>query len=83
MKISTGLSLDIPHGLLGQIMPRSGLATKHSIDIGGGVIDNDYRGDIQVIMINNQNKAFHINVGDKIAQLVFQVVRLPYQLNVL
>jgi dUTP pyrophosphatase len=54
-----------------RIAPRSGLSVKHSIDIGAGVVDSDYRGEIFVCFINNsENKDYPIQKGDKIAQMI-------------
>ena len=54
-----------------RVAPRSGLSVKHNIDIGAGVIDYDYRGEIFVCFINNDNeKIYNIKEGDKIAQLI-------------
>lgn len=74
--ISTGLTLEIPKGYEGQVRPRSGLALKHGISIvnAPGTIDSDYRGEVGVILINLGTKAFTINPGDRIAQLVISPV---------
>lgn len=74
--IPTGLHMEIPLGLEGQIRGRSGLALNHGITIANGIgtIDSDYRGDIGVILINLGTKPFTINRGDRIAQLVFSKV---------
>jgi dUTP pyrophosphatase len=69
---STGLSIEIPSGLYGRVAPRSGLAYKHGIDVLAGVIDEDYRGDIGVILINLGTETTAIFAGDKIAQLIFE-----------
>lgn len=71
--IPTGLYLSIPFGYEGQIRARSGLALKHGITLANGIgtIDSDYRGEIKVILINLGTEDFHINAGDRIAQLVF------------
>jgi dUTP pyrophosphatase len=54
-----------------RVAPRSGLSVKHNIDIGAGVIDYDYRGEIFICFINNDNtKDYNIKKGDKIAQLI-------------
>jgi dUTP pyrophosphatase len=54
-----------------RIAPRSGLSVNHSIDIGAGVVDSDYRGEIFVCFINNsENKDYQIQKGDKIAQMI-------------
>jgi dUTP pyrophosphatase len=70
--IPTGLTLAIPEGYEGQVRPRSGLALKHGISLANtpGTIDSDYRGPVQVIMINLGSKPFTVRRGDRIAQLV-------------
>ncbi len=68
----TGLSMSIPTGMYGRIAPRSGLAYKKGIDVMAGVIDEDYRGEIGVILINLGQEDFNIIVGDKIAQIIFE-----------
>lgn len=50
--ISTGIALQIPEGNYGRVAPRSGLAFKHYIDVGAGVIDSDYRGEVKVLLFN-------------------------------
>lgn len=71
--IPTGLYLAIPQGWEGQIRPRSGLALKHGITClnSPGTIDSDYRGQVQVILINHGQEPFVIQRGERIAQLVF------------
>ena len=68
----TGLSMEIPSGLYGRIAPRSGLAFKNGIDVLAGVIDEDYRGEIGVILINLGNEDKAISPNDKIAQIIFE-----------
>ena len=70
--IPTGLYMEIPEGYEGQVRPRSGLAVKSGITVlnSPGTIDADYRGQVCVILINLSDKAFVINNGDRIAQLV-------------
>lgn len=70
--ISTGLSVAVPEGYEIQIRPRSGLALKNSITVLNtpGTIDSDYRGIIQVILVNFGTKEFNINPGDRIAQMI-------------
>ena len=74
--IPTGLILEIPPGYEAQIRPRSGLAAKYGIGIlnSPGTIDADYRGEIQVILINHSSQAFTIEPGMRIAQMVFAQV---------
>ena len=71
--VGTGLYLEIPEGYEGQVRPRSGLALKHGVTIlnAPGTIDSDYRGELRVILINHGRDAFHIEPGDRIAQIVF------------
>ena len=57
--IDTGISISILNDYYGRIAPRSGLSVK-GIDIGAGVIDSDYRGEIKVLLINNTNVTFDI-----------------------
>ena len=70
--VPTGLYMEIPEGYEGQVRPRSGLALKSGITVlnSPGTIDADYRGQVCVILINLSDKAFVINSGDRIAQLV-------------
>ena len=70
--IPTGIALEIPLGFYGRIAPRSSLTIKHNIDIGAGVIDADYRGEIYACLINNSTKPFNIKPGEKIAQLLIE-----------
>ncbi len=70
--VSTGMRLEIPSGYEGQIRPRSGLAARHGITClnSPGTIDADYRGIVQVLLINHGAEPFTIQHGDRIAQLV-------------
>jgi dUTP pyrophosphatase len=75
--IPTGLAIEIPAGYEGQIRPRSGLAIKTGITVlnAPGTIDADYRGEVQVILINHsRNHAYIVQPGDRIAQLVIAPV---------
>ena len=72
--IPTGLSIYIADpSLAAVILPRSGLGHKHGIVLGNlvGLIDSDYQGPLMVSMWNRGEEAFHVAVGDRIAQLVF------------
>ncbi|XP_028111384.1 deoxyuridine 5'-triphosphate nucleotidohydrolase-like [Camellia sinensis] len=75
--ISTGLAMEIPCGMYGRIAPRSGLALLHGIDVGAGVIDPDYRGEIKVLLFNHNQEEFEVRAGDRIAQIIFEKVSLP------
>merc|ERR1712098_464591 len=51
--VRTDIQIEVPNGTYGRIAPRSGLAWKHHIDIGAGVVDEDYRGNVGVVMFNH------------------------------
>ena len=68
----TGLSFEIPEGMYGRIAPRSGLAFKRGIDVLAGVIDEDYRGEVGVILINLGRNPETFVAKDKIAQIIFE-----------
>jgi dUTP pyrophosphatase len=70
--VPTGLAIALPRGHEGQVRPRSGLALKHGISMPNtpGTIDEDYRGEVKVILINLGREPFVIQSGDRIAQLV-------------
>lgn len=72
VKINTGVCMEIPNGFVGLIWPRSKIATRYSIDVLAGVIDSDYRGEIQIAIINLGDKPFEVRTGDKIAQMIIQ-----------
>ena len=77
MLVKTGLSMSMPTGCYGRIAPRSGLALKKFIDVGAGVVDEGYRGELGVILFNFGDEDFEINMGDKIAQLIFEKIKTP------
>jgi deoxyuridine 5'-triphosphate nucleotidohydrolase len=74
--IPTGIAIALPTGFELQIRPRSGLALKHGITLPNtpGTIDEDYRGEIQVIMLNASDEAFTVTRGMRIAQAVLAPV---------
>jgi dUTP pyrophosphatase len=74
--VSTGLAVEIPDGFEGQIRPRSGLAAKKGVTVLNtpGTIDADYRGEIKIVLINLGNEVFHVEKGDRVAQLVIAPV---------
>lgn len=77
--IPTGVCVEIPHGYVGLVCARSGLAARHGIGIvnGMGIIDAGYRGEIMMLPINNGSRPFVIEEGDRIAQLLIVPVALP------
>lgn len=66
----TGIACAIPAGYVGIIKPRSGLALKHQIDTKAGVIDSNYRGELVVILRNDNFREYSFKAGDRIAQLI-------------
>jgi len=67
----------IPEGFYGRIAPRSGLAVKKSINVGAGVIDPDYRGEVRVLLFNLGDADFVVEAGDRIAQLILEQCATP------
>ena len=67
----------LPPGCYGRIAPRAGLALIRFIDIGAGVIDSDYRGEVGAILFNFGTEDFVVNMGYKISQLIFEKVKTP------
>ena len=82
--VSTGLAVEIPPGIEGQVRPRSGLALRHGITMPNapGTIDSDYRGEVRVILQNLGSEAVTIVRGDRIAQLVFARYETPELVDV-
>jgi deoxyuridine 5'-triphosphate nucleotidohydrolase len=70
--VKTGLQMAVPNGTYGRIAPRSGLAWKKFIDVGAGVIDGDYRGEVGVVLFNHGADDLVVAAGDRVAQLVLE-----------
>ena len=70
--IPTGIALALPVGMEGQVRPRSGLALNHGITVlnSPGTIDADYRGEVQVVLVNLSRISYTVERGSRIAQLV-------------
>jgi len=82
--VATGLAVAIPHGYAGYVQPRSGLAADHGITMvnAPGLVDSGYRGELRVVLLNtDRNRAFEIEPGMRIAQLVLLPVP-PVELRV-
>jgi len=75
--IPTGISIEMPPGVYGRIAPRSGLAVKHGIQVGAGVIDADYRGELKVVLFNHDDNPYVIKPGYRIAQLILEQCMTP------
>jgi dUTP pyrophosphatase len=76
MMVPTGLMIALPAGFEAQVRPRSGLAAKHGVTVlnSPGTVDADYRGEINVLLINHSDRPFTINRGERIAQMVIAPV---------
>ncbi|QQR46365.1 dUTP diphosphatase [Myxococcus xanthus] len=76
LAVPTGLALALPAGYEGQVRPRSGLALRHGVTLlnSPGTVDADYRGEVQVILINLSHEPFTLRRGDRVAQLVVAAV---------
>ncbi len=74
--VPTGLILEIPEGMEGQVRPRSGLAFKHGLTVlnSPGTVDSDYRGEVKVLLVNLGDEDFAVTRGMRIAQIVFAAV---------
>lgn len=74
--VPTGLAIEIPAGFEGQVRPRSGLALRQGLTVlnAPGTIDADYRGEVQVVLVNLGTERVEIRHGDRIAQLVIAPV---------
>jgi dUTP pyrophosphatase len=70
--VDVGVALELPPHTYAQVKSRSGMAFKHQVVVGAGVIDNDYRGTIAVLLFNHGKKSRVYRRGDKIAQIVVQ-----------
>ncbi|XP_048376584.1 deoxyuridine 5'-triphosphate nucleotidohydrolase-like [Stegostoma tigrinum] len=75
--VKTDIQIAVPPGFYGRVAPRSGLAAKHFIDVGAGVIDEDYRGNVGVVLFNFGNEDFKVKKGDRIAQLICERICYP------
>ena len=67
--VEIGLAVSLPLGTYAWIAPHSRLAIRNFIDVGTGVVDSDYRGEIKVVLFNHSAEDFPVQAGDRIAQL--------------
>jgi len=77
--VATGMSLAIPQGSAGFVLPRSGLAIRSGVTVinAPGLIDAGYRGEVKVALVNHGDEPFVVEVGDRIAQLVIMRIAEP------
>jgi dUTP pyrophosphatase len=74
--VKTDISIAIPENTYARIAPRSGLAVKNFIDVGAGVVDYDYRGNVGVVLFNHSDCVFSVKRGDRIAQLILERISM-------
>ena len=83
MVVATGLRVQLPDGVYGRIAPRSGLAVKHGLDVGAGVVDPDYTGELRVVLFNHDShNPFIVRPGYRIAQLIFERALVDFDVHV-
>ncbi len=75
--VRTGLAVAIPEGHYGRIAPRSGLATRHGLDVLSGVIDADYRGEILCLLYNTGDETIRLPAQSRICQLIIEKIIIP------
>ena len=75
--VKTGLHVAVPSGTYGRVAPRSGLAMRHGIDVGAGVVDRGYTGEIKVLLINHSDTDYRVHKNDSIAQLIVTSIEKP------
>ncbi len=75
--VPTDLIIAIPNGCYGRLAPRSGVSWLNHLSVGCGCIDQDFRGNVQVVLFNHSKYDFHIKVGDRIAQLILEKIEIP------
>jgi dUTP pyrophosphatase len=74
--VNTGIIVAVPGMAYARVAPRSGMALR-GIDVGAGVIDGDYRGAVQVLLINNSPQPYEVKAGDRVAQLIIECIITP------
>lgn len=75
--IKTGISIQLPPDCYGKLASRSGLSKKFCVDVQAGIIDQNYRGEIIVLLHNSGPEPFLVTRETKIAQLICEPIRLP------
>ena len=75
--VPTDLSMTVPFGTYGRIAPRSGISWKNHLNIGCGVIDSIFTGPVGIVIFNHSDTEFKIEVGDRVAQLIIEVIKNP------
>ncbi|XP_045125008.1 deoxyuridine 5'-triphosphate nucleotidohydrolase-like [Portunus trituberculatus] len=75
--VKTDIQVELPEDCYGRVAPRSGLSWKNHIDVGAGVIDRDYRGNVGVVLFNHAKVDFAVKKGDRVAQFICEKIIYP------
>jgi dUTP pyrophosphatase len=75
--VDTGVVFQFPSDCYARVAPRSGLAVNHRLDVLAGVVDSDFKSSVKVVLINHSDQPFHVNIGDRIAQIIFEKIYTP------
>lgn len=76
-RISTGIEIQLPPGTYGRIASRSSLALGYFLDTKAGVIDSDYRGEVKVLLANDNIRDYTVHAGERVAQLIIERILTP------
>ena len=82
-RVKTGVAISIPEGTYARVAPRTGVAWRHSVQVGAGVVDWDYFGQVTMILFNHVAKDFEIRRWDRVALLILERIVLPEVVPVL
>ena len=80
--VGTGIAIGLPKGTYGRLAARSGMASKNGIEVGGGVIYSDYRGEVKVILRNHGKEDYQFKAGDRITQLIVDRIQLDEAMEI-
>ena len=79
--IETGIAVSMPSDCYARIAPRSGLAAKNGIDVLAGVVDCGYTNSLKVVLHNHDTNSFVVSHGHRIAQLIFEKIYIPQDIQ--
>jgi dUTP pyrophosphatase len=80
--LATGISVQVPAGHYGRIASRSGLSVNEDIEVGAGVVDTSYRGQLKVVLRRFRDEAYEVKKGDKIAQFILEKISVMEPMEV-
>ena len=75
--VKTDIQIRVPDGTYGRIAPRSGLTISNHLDIRAGVVDEDYTGNVCVVLFNHADEEYAVSKGDRVAQLICEKIEYP------